>query len=913
MSIRRFDIEPLLPLLSDGFTLLTPNNRSVDGILREYASGFRSSGVTTKTWERPAVFAIDIYIQQLWQLAASQAIAPFSETQLLGRFDEQEIWLQIVRSSHDEYPLLNSEETTTSAARSYRFFQQWDVAASFDPERYRNAVDFQTFLDWSEKFEKRCKKMKAVSLSDAGRIIAKHIEDIRPILPNKIALINFNQPPPLYAKLFEALNSVCEVEWPRAAAQDTQLGPIFSDSDSAYLSFQNKSAEIDACIDWCQTKARDFPDSHIGIVLDHSHSLEPIIEETLFRNSNSRQFELADHLNRYRSTESLDELQDFSVALSLLALNFELIDSERFCKLLQLPNLTGAEEELQARIALETNLRENTETEVRLTQLRSVMLQEQRDHHCPVLAKTLLDFSELARHQPSHQSLRQWLLLFSRQLQLLGWPGSTISEDNKRQSLLWQQCNQRFSASSKVLGKITLGNALGKLQTYLKQSKVNLNFDDRLQISLVDIEEAQDLQFDHLWILSVDDRNWPKAVNPIAFLPYSLQQTLEMPESSNQQQLDAALTQLIALRKNTQAKLVISHHTLEEELSIRPSALLKEIAFKTRNAHELINETPTANRAANNLERHVEALHIPLDSNEEITGGTALLSNQSNCPFRAFAKNRLKAKGLDEFRHGLNSLVRGNALHKALEHIGQQLGDSKTLHGQSATETAALTESSAEIAIDYLRNIHPETMTPAFSLLEKGRLTNLLEGFLLLETQRSEFTILHNEKKVSWQHSQLLLNLRIDRIDQLGDGSLALIDYKTGRFTNYRWFDERPDDLQLPLYQIAVSSQSDQSVSATLIFQLNTENIGLISPMELTDFGAKVKASNQARSFEGGWPALQDYWNKSIHALVEEFESGLVAVAPTRGRTTCQYCDLAPLCRVAESDQSQMFLGEDEL
>jgi ATP-dependent helicase/nuclease subunit B len=920
MTIRRFDIEPLLPILQDGFTLLTPNNRSVDGILREYASEQRAQGEISHAWQRPAVFAIDIYIQHIWQLAASQAIAPFDTTRILGRFDEQEIWLKLIHASYEKYPLLNIEDTARAAARSYRSYKQWDVGANNKIEHYRNAIDFQTFLSWSEQFESRCKKLHAVSLSDASQAITTHVEKLAAILPRKIALINFDQPPPLYERLFQALGLVCEVVWHRTSEQKESLATTFASSlaegNCTHRSYQNSSDEIDACLAWCHNKALEFPQAHIGIVVDPGRSLEPLIEETLFRDNtveSKNKFNIAEHLNHYHSSETLDELPDFSAALSILTLNYELIDSERFCKLLQSANILGAENEMQARIALEIQLRRNTEAETRLSELRRIMTQRKYDHYCPILAEALLAFSELARHEPSHQSLRKWLLLFNKQLEALGWPGSNLAEHNRRQLQQWQQCLQHIAASSTVLGKISLSAALGKLQNFLKQSNVNLNFDDRLQISLLDIEEAKDLLFDYVWILSVDDRSWPQAANPVSFLPYGLQQHLQMPNCSSQQQLELAISQLCKLRNNTKAQLVFSHHTLEEELSIRPSALLREIQFDPsdkqntaiQESHRIQSNTP--------LETLEEKLHIPLNPGEQVNGGTSLLSNQSNCPFRAFARNRLSANELEEFSHGLNSIVRGNALHKALEYLGEHLGDSQTLHALSFSETEDLLDRSSTVAIEYLRRRHPETMTPAFSILEKGRMSGLLSGFLDLEKLRSNFSIEHNEKNLTWQYSRLSLNLRIDRIDRLDDGSLALIDYKTGKFTNYRWFDDRPDDLQLPLYQIAVTGEGEDSVSATLILQINAENIGFVSPMENGQLGAPLKVSSQGKTFEGGWPSLQNYWNNRIIALVEEFESGLTAIAPTRGYMTCQYCELGPLCRINESNQSLSIVSEEDL
>ncbi len=917
MAIRRFNIEALLQSLHNGHTVLTPNNRSVDGILREFASLNQSSSNKKSAWVRPAVFAIDIYIQQLWQAAATQGISPFYEIDVLDRFNEQQLWIQILKSSYDEYPLLNIEEAANSVARSYRFSKQWNVTSHRDIEHYKGAKDFQTFLKWSEQFETLCSRHKLGSLSDASTMIVSNIEKLRGLVPEHLVLVNFKQPPPLYSKLFDALTSVTEVDWQTEITGDNaqDLETALLNKPSLRANYQDSSAEIRACIEWCQRKSKENPQAHIGIVIDQGKTLEPLIDEAIFnevQKNNNKQLAISGFLNRFHSKDTLADSPSFSFALTILDMNNELVDSQRFCRVLQSANTVGAETELQARIALEVYLRNNVEAKVRLSHLRTIMQRSDKAYFCPILVEALLHFSEAQRHEKSRQLLGHWLQLFTQQLEILGWPGNNMDHADaaKRQ---WQQCVQRLSASSKLLGELPLVTALSKLNSYLRQSNSNLHFDDRLQISLVDIEEAQDFEFDAAWVLAVDDRNWPPAISPVSFLPYSLQNQLGMPGASTSLQLETTVTQLIQLRNKTSDEMIISYHLLEEELEIRPSALFKN--SEIRNAHSQdpafnAESTPELLKCLENIR---DQLHIPLGANEEIRGGSSLLSNQSNCPFKAFASNRLKASKLNEFTQGLNPIDRGNALHLALEKLGKATESSDRLQQLSMEEIDALIARSVSPAIELLRKRHPETMSPAFSKLEQTRLSNLLQGFLQFEKERSSFSIQSTEETLNWNHSSLSLTFRIDRIDQLEDGSLVLIDYKTGKRTNYKWFDDRPDDLQLPLYQIAVADKNNQSVSATLICQLNAETIALFGTTDLDTLHPSTKSLSSLRDFSGNWSELRQRWNSIIYSLIDEFESGLVAIAPTRGRLSCQYCELTSLCRISEFEQNQLLHVEEEI
>ena len=83
---------------------------------------------------------------------------------------------------------------------------------------------------------------------------------------------------------------------------------------------------------------------------------------------------------------------------------------------------------------------------------------------------------------------------------------------------------------------------------------------------------------------------------------------------------------------------------------------------------------------------------------------------------------------------------------------------------------------------------------------KRVRLTRLVTEWLEFERERVEFSVARTELDVSRSIAGLTLKLRLDRIDRLNDGSLLVIDYKSGNVSSKLWEMPRPEDVQLPLY-----------------------------------------------------------------------------------------------------------------
>jgi RecB family exonuclease len=199
---------------------------------------------------------------------------------------------------------------------------------------------------------------------------------------------------------------------------------------------------------------------------------------------------------------------------------------------------------------------------------------------------------------------------------------------------------------------------------------------------------------------------------------------------------------------------------------------------------------------------------------------------------------------------------------------------------------------------------HPDDeWTQAYFASEQQRLLVRLHEWMQHEAERQPFTVEAREQRLPDVHvGELKLNLRADRIDALPDGSHLLIDYKSGEVATAGWQGERLDEPQLPLY---AAYGNVENVNGLLFAQIRAGKTGFIGRVANAQqqLQANLPASNPLvnQRYDKG---MRDGWQSALLHLAEEFLRGEASVDPKHGATTCQYCPLPGLCRIAEVEGS---------
>jgi len=412
--------------------------------------------------------------------------------------------------------------------------------------------------------------------------------------------------------------------------------------------------------------------------------------------------------------------------------------------------------------------------------------------------------------------------------------------------------------------------------------------------------ESAGLTADAVWFLGADEEAWPATGATHPLLPIEVQRETKMPHATPQ--LDWELAGAVTRRVLASAPEVkFSFAKQNETAEARPSLLVTQFAGPPQPLPPELKLPSTADLLTVSF---VDNSYIPFLPGK-VDGGASVLTSQSQCPFKAFATTRLAAQGWEPAEACLTASQRGQLLHAVLRAVWagppegiRSLADLQSLTNREAFVAGHVRRVFAQLLRPHLRELMPRR----YLELEELRLTNLVSEWLKYEATRIEFEVADTEVKRAIHIEGLTLDLRLDRIDTLNDGTQLVIDYKSGNASPNSWDLPRPDDVQLPLY--AGFALNDSEVLGGLVFakvrtgelelsgQVFDPTVTLLTGLKGTSSLVKNKLTLDQLL---GW---RDY----IRQLAKDFVAGHAEVDPREYPETCKRCGLQTLCRIQERE-----------
>lgn len=891
-----YDITPLEPFIAEGCTLLTPNSRMTRRIKAEWDARRVAAG--DRVWQPLAVQPLEKWLLDQWNLALRLELVP--PVTPLGPGQALEVWRQVIREHEGQssaYQLLRPSAAAELANEARDTLRRWQVDVSSAGFRQAFALepDCETFLRWLALFEQRLTAKRQCTAVDC---LAQLAGLGGRLPPARVVLVDMEDIPPLLNAALEAL-----------AAQVHQYRPVSVSQPCLAHSFSDQRTELQAVAAWAAALHRSAPATTIGIVLSDMAGSRAALEYLL-----RREFDcLGENYNslpvNFSTGIALGQAPLARDALSLLDMALQYTSVATVVRLLHsryvdLPDAQGA---LAQRFI--TRLHARGGAELAISDLRTdaatVTLGQERGLVLAQHLRALHNMRDLRRQ--AGPSL--WVERFNRVLDVWGWPGNQSLDSLEYQQLdLWHRTLDEFRAFDAVCGTINLADALRLLRECCNRQIFQPQTADS-PIQVLGPLEAAGLAFEHLWLCGMQAASWPAPPRPNPFIPVALQAQRQMPHASPEREWafsEALLARYMRCCKTLHA----SYARQVDGVPDTASALIDDFIQEDIAEPPLIPASWTDTYRAARLEEVPDhkAPAVNITQFATTTGGSRLVEDQSQCPFRAFARHRLLVEPLPESSVGLSAAERGSILHAALFALWGEIGDHASLAAMDTMQQEAVVLRAAAAAITAATDKQSGIPAGAYWRLEQQRLAALLREWLLVERQRVAFAVVQREHDVTFALAQLQIRLRVDRVDELQDGSRIIIDYKSGASRVQDWLGDRPASPQLLLYGIA----QPESVAALAFAQVRPRDCrytGLGQVAAAPGISTDIPRAVSARMDATDWSSLQARWRANLERLANEFVAGEAAVDPLTP-ASCTWCGLQSLCRIARIEDTREAQGE---
>ncbi len=864
-------------VLERGGTVVVPSRQRAHALRLAHAAAQLAAG--KRVWSSPDALPLEGWLLREVERYAANTDSRRSVPRLLAPAQEWLLWRQCTAEATADLDLVNR----ASLAESLRRASGLAAELRLDPQAGESSgTEADLLAAVHRSVTQRCLALGAAQLPAALSSLPS-VGDARPVV-----LAGFLTPSPRLRSIAAAREQRgFETSW-APAVEAGMLAPPRVELPA------DEREELERIAEWCQQRLTAQADARLLVLLPGSAGRRERLA-ALIRQAVDPRLESPSLLG-LEGGQPLARLALVAHALASLALlAAEPAGIESLLEWLRAP--WWAEPGAVERAALDLWLREQGRLRVDLAALLALLRRAPAAVAAP--ARVLIERLEQAARAvgASFGNPREWSERFAAALEVLGWPGAGTRGSAEQQTLA------RFHELLEELGQLSLTARTLPLDVavqWLTERAFLTPYrpsDDDAAVTISPAYMDPAVQYDGVWVAGLNADSFPQPVAPDPFLPLPAQTAAGWPAASAAGRLEEARA-LLATWRAAGAELVLSAPARADDIELLPSPLLEQWrtpappSSRTRASIWL----PARLHRPGWLTEWRDDLGVAWSSQLPLPSGTRSLELQNQCPFRAYAELRLGSQQLGVPEPGIAPDARGQLLHGALQQLWDGLGDSRALLALSDQARDELIGACLENAAATLAATGGDSIPRPALARECRRTARLIRKLLDIERGRAPFRVRHTEYASRLRLAGQELRLRIDRLDALASGGLAILDYKSGRRVSPDWYGDRPSHPQLLAYLAAVG----EDVVALATVNVTAREVrfdGIAASEGLLPKVAGVKAA--AGQPQGAWQARVQEWRGLVERLAGAFAAGQAAVDPKPH--ACDFCHVASVCRVGDS------------
>lgn len=432
-------------------------------------------------------------------------------------------------------------------------------------------------------------------------------------------------------------------------------------------------------------------------------------------------------------------------------------------------------------------------------------------------------------------------------------------------------------------------------------------------VQIMGILETRNIEFKNVIILSMTDANFPgNRTEQPSFIPYALRLAYGIPTPEEHEAMYAYYFYRLIQRAERVDMLYCSR------------ADEKSTGECSRYIYQLEYESPfTVEKCSVGVDLKLDDIEpISITKNKEIMNslnryldkdsGHALsptaLFRYIECPLKFYLYSIAHIKVSDELSDKIDALTLGNILHETLQELYTPLeGRDNANELIASLRNKELVEHSVDRVIGRIlqgdESVSKEEFTGDTILVRDIIIKYIYEGVMRYDSSRKGFKIMGLERDVDCRYpisGERFVNLygRADRIDELNDGTLQIIDYKSGNRPHLECGSIQSLFIGAPYERVSNIFQTLlYSMMLNRKYNLESRPSLYYASKMLSDDYSPLITDKAHDGFIERYSDIADDFEDELNIVLEELFDSDIPFVQVDDEDACKYCDYKKICR----------------